>query len=143
MPASASKATMCALPEPWAWSERSPDGTQAAVRLAVDLGASHMSGHYPGHPILPGVVVMDWVAQAVDALHGGGLRLRRVERARFIRPLLPGDVLELTVRVLPREPEDAQRETREGIAARARFVRSDGRCAAELDAVFEPVVPCA
>jgi hypothetical protein len=95
---------MSALPVPWTWSERTPDGTHAVLRLPVDLGADHMAGHYPGHPILPAVVVMDWVQQAVDSLHGSGLQLRRLERARFVRPLFPGDILELTLRMRPRRP---------------------------------------
>ncbi|MFB8179398.1 hypothetical protein ACFC8N_25895 [Streptomyces sp. NPDC055966] len=130
---------MSALPVPWEWSERAADGTHGVLRLAVDLGAEHMAGHYPGHPILPGVVVMDWVLQAVDSLHGGGLRLRRIDRARFVRLLLPGDVLELTLRVRPREPDRAGAGDA-GIVAEARIVRSDGRPAVELDAVFQPLV---
>ncbi|WP_371524598.1 hypothetical protein OG302_42255 [Streptomyces sp. NBC_01283] len=124
---------MSALPATWTWSERTPDGTQAVLRLPVDLGAHHMAGHYPGYPILPGVVVVDWVQQAVDSLHGSGLQLRRLDRARFVRPLFPGDVLELTIRVRPREPDG------EGIFAHARIVRSDRRLAVELDATFGPV----
>ncbi|MGW2748289.1 ApeI family dehydratase [Streptomyces sp. NPDC001450] len=139
MPVSAPKATMSALPVPLAWSERASDGTHGVLRLAVDLGAEHMAGHYPGYPILPGVVVMDWVLQAVDSLHGGGLRLRRIDRARFVRPLLPGDVLELTVRIRPREPDRAGTDDA-GIVAEARIVRSDRRPAVELDATFEPLV---
>ncbi|MEV5509863.1 hypothetical protein [Streptomyces orinoci] len=129
---------MSALPVPLAWSERAPDGTHAVLRLPVDLAADHMAGHYPGYPILPGVVIMDWVQQAVDSLHGAGLRMRRLDRARFVRPLFPGDVLELTIRVRPGEPDD-QAMDGEGVFANARIVRSDRRPAVELDATFGPV----
>jgi 3-hydroxyacyl-[acyl-carrier-protein] dehydratase len=126
---------MSALPVPRTWSERTADGTHAVLRLPVDLGADYLAGHYPGYPILPGVVVMDWVQQAVDSLHGGDLQLSRIDRARFVRPLFPGDVLELTIRVRRREPNG------EGISANARIVRSDRQLAVELDATFGPVGP--
>ncbi|WP_329619127.1 hypothetical protein OG357_00255 [Streptomyces sp. NBC_01255] len=125
---------MSALPVPLTWNERTPDNTHAVLRLPVDHAADYMAGHYPGYPILPGVVVMDWVQQAVDSLHDGGLRLHRLDRARFVAPLFPGDILEITLRTRPREPNG------EEIHAHARIVRhSDHRLAVELDATFTPV----
>ena len=48
-----------------------------------------LPGHFPGHPVVPGVVVLDHVLQAVEAAHGarGPLRLPQV---KFLQPLLPG-----------------------------------------------------
>ncbi|WIH04833.1 hypothetical protein KHF85_19100 [Xanthomonas translucens pv. graminis] len=48
-----------------------------------------LPGHFPGHPVVPGVVVLDHVLQAVEAVHGacGPLRLPQV---KFLQPLLPG-----------------------------------------------------
>lgn len=56
------------------------------------LDPSHPSlpGHFPGNPIVPGVVLLDCVLEAIEAAHGplGALRLPQV---KFLQPLLPGE----------------------------------------------------
>jgi 3-hydroxyacyl-[acyl-carrier-protein] dehydratase len=49
-----------------------------------------LPGHFPGRPVVPGVVVLDHVLDAIEALHGplGHLRLPQV---KFVQPLLPGE----------------------------------------------------
>ncbi|MFF0203407.1 3-hydroxyacyl-ACP dehydratase FabZ family protein [Streptomyces sp. NPDC005017] len=114
-----------------ALAEEIPGGTRVTVRLPVDIAAAQMAGHYPGFPILPGVLVIDWVDQTVRSAHGAALRLCGIDRARFCRPLFPGDELHLAVSV-----------TREGagrLAVRARGVCAQGRTAVELSATYEPV----
>src|SRR3546814_12508111 len=55
------------------------------------IGDDHpaLPGHFPGRPIVPGVVILDRVLDAIEAAHGplGALRLPQV---KFLRPLLPG-----------------------------------------------------
>lgn len=48
-----------------------------------------LPGHFPGRPLVPGVVVLDHVLAAIESAHGplDGLRLPQV---KFARPLLPG-----------------------------------------------------
>jgi len=48
-----------------------------------------LPGHFPGHPLVPGVVLLDHVVAAIEASHGplGALRLPQV---KFLQPLLPG-----------------------------------------------------
>ena len=48
-----------------------------------------LPGHFPGHPVVPGVVVLERVVEAIEAAHGplGALRLPQV---KFVQPLLPG-----------------------------------------------------
>ena len=47
-----------------------------------------LPGHFPGQPIVPGVVVLDRVLAAIEAQHGalGPLRMPQV---KFLQPLLP------------------------------------------------------
>ena len=49
-----------------------------------------LPGHFPGRPLVPGVVVLDRVLAAIEATHGplGPLRLPQL---KFLQPLLPGE----------------------------------------------------
>lgn len=49
-----------------------------------------LPGHFPGRPLVPGVVLLDRVVAAIEARHGplGALRLPQV---KFMQPLLPGE----------------------------------------------------
>jgi len=50
-----------------------------------------LPGHFPGRPIVPGVVLLEQVIAAIERRHGalGPLRLPQV---KFLQPLLPGEV---------------------------------------------------
>lgn len=48
-----------------------------------------LPGHFPGRPVVPGVVVLDHVLQAVEALHGPRAAAR-LPQVKFVQPLLPG-----------------------------------------------------
>ncbi len=65
----------------------------------VSANEPYFAGHFPGAPVLPGVVVCEALVQlgARVASVEDGFRLVAVERARFRRPVLPGDVLRLEV----------------------------------------------
>jgi 3-hydroxyacyl-[acyl-carrier-protein] dehydratase len=49
-----------------------------------------LPGHFPGRPLVPGVVLLDRVIAALEARHGplGPLRLPQV---KFVQPLLPDE----------------------------------------------------
>jgi 3-hydroxyacyl-[acyl-carrier-protein] dehydratase len=55
-----------------------------------------LPGHFPGHPIVPGVVVLDRVLAAIESAHGdvGPLRLPQV---KFLQPLLPGETARIEI----------------------------------------------
>src|SRR5579864_2845707 len=73
----------------------------------VSAGEPFFSGHFPGFPIMPGVLIVEAMAQAGGALvmqetaGGEGMLMvfTGIERARFRKPVLPGDQLRLEVSV--------------------------------------------
>jgi 3-hydroxyacyl-[acyl-carrier-protein] dehydratase len=74
----------------------------------VSINEPHFQGHFPDYPIMPGVLMVEAIAQA-----GGALLLSEIpdrdsklmvftsiENARFRRPVTPGDQLRIEVNVL-------------------------------------------
>ena len=77
----------------------------------VALGESFFLGHFPGHPIMPGVLIVEAMAQAAGVLVWESLPpeernfilyLVSVENSRFKEPVCPGDRLVLTAELILR-----------------------------------------
>ena len=73
------------------------------------LNGPHFQGHFPGAPIMPGVTIIEALAQTSAVLVGLSLDLvdknplvyfMSIDKAKFRRKVVPGDVLELEVKVL-------------------------------------------
>lgn len=84
-------------------------GVSARARWYVDPESAFFAGHFPGNPILPGVIIIEALAQtgALAALaepdSAGKLALfAGIENARFRRVVRPGDELILETRLTRR-----------------------------------------
>ena len=101
----------------------------------VTINESHFQGHFPGKPIMPGVLIIEAMAQT-----GGLLLLQEVpdrenkllyfvavDGARFRRPVVPGDQLKLEIKV---------------VSWRGDFCKLDGRATVEGQLAAEATLMC-
>ncbi len=74
-------------------------GVRAVGTKLVSANEPFFAGHFPNAPVMPGVLICEALVQLGAHCVGGErpLRLTAVKRARFRRPVLPGDALELEV----------------------------------------------
>lgn len=72
--------------------------------IRVDITAGHpaFDGHFPEHPILPGVCILHYVVQAYQKPNRG------FRNVKFMKPVHPGDTLDIT---LNETKQDATRFT--------------------------------
>lgn len=63
------------------------------------IAASHPSlpGHFPGRPIVPGVVLLDHAIAAAERWLGRPLQIASLPQAKFNRPLLPDETATLAL----------------------------------------------
>jgi 3-hydroxyacyl-[acyl-carrier-protein] dehydratase len=85
-----------------------PEQSIVAIKN-VTINEPFFEGHFPGHPVMPGVLIVEALAQASGLLIGlsGTMTdkddrifyLAKVDNARFLRPVVPGDQLHLEVQL--------------------------------------------
>jgi 3-hydroxymyristoyl/3-hydroxydecanoyl-(acyl carrier protein) dehydratase len=65
------------------------------------IAASHpaLPGHFPGHPVVPGVVVLEAVLAALPQHAGAALRVTGFPMVKFLAPLLPEHEFEVVFSV--------------------------------------------
>jgi 3-hydroxyacyl-[acyl-carrier-protein] dehydratase len=86
------------------------EGWQRAVGIKnVTINEEFFNGHFPGHPVMPGVLILEALAQACALLayKSSGLNpqelviyLMAIDNAKFRKPVMPGDRLTLTAEVV-------------------------------------------
>jgi len=87
------------------------EADESAVGIKnVTVNEPHFQGHFPGHPVMPGVLIVEAMAQTAGAICIRHVALEEpplvyfmtIDNAKFRRPVVPGDRLELHVRKLKR-----------------------------------------
>ncbi|WP_336276849.1 3-hydroxyacyl-ACP dehydratase FabZ [Bartonella sp. CB178] len=85
------------------------DGEQEAIGIKnVTVNEPHFMGHFPMNPIMPGVLILEAMAQTAGAISLLKLVNRKtnlvylmsVDNAKFRRPVVPGDQLKIHVQLL-------------------------------------------
>jgi 3-hydroxymyristoyl/3-hydroxydecanoyl-(acyl carrier protein) dehydratase len=67
------------------------------VMKSFEAGADHpvFAGHFPGRPIVPGVMLLEWALSEVGQALGRAASRMQVREAKFFAPLEPGQRAQL------------------------------------------------
>jgi 3-hydroxyacyl-[acyl-carrier-protein] dehydratase len=74
----------------------------------VTVNEPHFTGHFPGFPVMPGVLIIEAMAQVAGILvgklaphtRGKVMFLASVDEAKFRKPVVPGDQLRIEMKML-------------------------------------------
>jgi len=80
----------------------------AVGHKAVSFNEPHFAGHFPNYAVMPGVLIVEAMAQTAGALIVHSMSIAEtplvffmgIDKARFRKPVIPGDMLRLSVRKL-------------------------------------------
>ena len=87
--------------------EELEEGMRALGKKCVSANEPYFQGHFPGNPVMPGVLIMEALAQvgAVAILSrpewkGRTAYFAGIDKAKFRKKVLPGDVLMLEIEII-------------------------------------------
>ncbi len=90
------------------------NGTESAVGYKnVTMNEPHFQGHFPGTPIMPGVTIVEAMAQTAGVMIGTALGMEdkemliyfmSIDNCKFRRKVVPGDVLRMDMKTLRGKP---------------------------------------
>ncbi|CRL11227.1 3-hydroxyacyl-ACP dehydratase FabZ [Phaeobacter italicus] len=90
------------------------DGYSSACGIKnVTMNEPHFQGHFPGTPIMPGVTIVEAMAQTAGVMLGVGMDMidtelliyfMNIDKCKFRRKVIPGDVLEMRVETTRGKP---------------------------------------
>ncbi|MFQ5817742.1 MAG: 3-hydroxyacyl-ACP dehydratase FabZ [Terriglobia bacterium] len=83
-------------------------GKRVVAVKNVRADEPYLAGHFPGHPVMPGVLIVEAIAQAggfmlmkeVENRDAKLMYLAGIEAVRFRRPVVPGELLRLEVEMV-------------------------------------------
>ena len=98
----------------------------------VTANEPHFTGHFPDFPVMPGVLIVEAMAQCAGVLvlksvpdrHKKLVLLVAIENARFRRPVVPGDTLRMEMKIIKRKAS---------VAKMAGVATVDGQVVAEAE----------
>lgn len=82
-------------------------GKRAVVKKNVTINEPFFQGHFPGEPVMPGVLILEALAQAgavallsMPEFKGKTAYFGGIDKAKFRRKVVPGDTLTLEVELI-------------------------------------------
>lgn len=113
----------------------------------VSFNEPHFMGHFPDHPVMPGVLILEAMAQAgalfvghtdPDSIKGRLVYFMTIDKVRFRRPVVPGDQLRLELVLLKRRRDiwrfDGKAHVGDQLAAEAELMAMTRDAGAEAGA---------
>ena len=104
---------------------------QDACTFSVPGTFSGYRGHFPGNPILPGIVQLSFIRRLAERRLGRPLRLAGVRRIKYLRMITPDMPVTLTLALGAGEAEDTW-------VADASFANNEGKRVSAAKLVFAP-----
>ena len=90
------------------------DGTSSAIGIKnVTMNEPHFQGHFPGAPIMPGVTIIEAMAQTAGVMVGASMGLingdlliyfMSIDACKFRRKVIPGDQMTMKITTLRGKP---------------------------------------
>ncbi len=87
--------------------EECEPGVSSVARKCVTMNEPFFGGHFPGQPVMPGVLILEALAQtgavaalSLDAYKGKTAFFGGMDRVKFKRMVVPGDVLRLETKII-------------------------------------------
>jgi len=61
------------------------------ISAVIAFNPSHkiFNGHFPGHPVVPGVCMMQVITEIIETARGGNLFLHKADRVKFLSVIVP------------------------------------------------------
>ena len=85
-------------------------GESATAYKHVDESEYYFKGHFPGNPIMPGVLIVESLAQtgavailSMEENKGKNALFGGIDKIRFKKQVVPGDILKLEVKIIKRK----------------------------------------
>ncbi len=118
------------------------NGTSSAIGIKnVTMNEPHFQGHFPGTPIMPGVTIIEAMAQTAAVMVGTTMGLTdgnmliyfmSIDGCKFRRKVIPGDVLEMKIETTRGKP-GAKVWRFKGVATVEGELAAEGEFAAMMD----------
>ena len=109
--------------------DQAGENGEGSCTFSVPGEFSGYRGHFPGNPILPGIVQLSFVRRLAERRLARSLRLAGVKRVKYLRLITPDLPVTLTLTLEPGETEGTW-------AANASFVNGDGGRVSAVKLIF-------
>ncbi len=112
----------------------SQEGEKVVGIKNVTINEPFFQGHFPGHPVMPGVLIIEAMAQTagvhiLSTMNKQGFIpfFLGIDNARFRKPVVPGDQLVIEITIIKSKPKLSKVKAE---------VKVDGQLAAEAELIF-------